>query len=118
MAMDKADDRPIASHQEKDPDSLMNFVRRLTRLRHAHKALQASAAIEFIYAKKKACPLVYERSCDNEKIMIIINPSEKKVSCPVKLPAKHETLFAVGGKIKRLATGFTADGQTAAVIKI
>ena len=50
--------------------------------------------------------------------MIIINPSEKKVSCPVKLPAKHETLFAVGGKIKRLATGFTADGQTAAVIKI
>ena len=55
-------------------------VKKLLQVRKAHKALSNQGDISFVYAKKDAYPLAYIRSNDEEKVLVVINPSDQNVT--------------------------------------
>ncbi len=98
IPLDKSDDRPNARAQMEDETSLRSEVKRLIALRQAHKALQSKGEIEFIYAKKQAYPLAYIRSSEEEKLFVVLNPSDKKAAFKTEYAIK-ETIYSYGENI-------------------
>lgn len=74
LPVDDREDAPTVEKQLKDPDSLLNFVKELIKIRKAHPALCASGGFKVI---NSGYPLLYERFTDEEKIRVLINPSER-----------------------------------------
>ncbi len=95
IAQDDSPDRPTVKAQLADENSLLNEVKRLINIRQSHAALHNRSEIEFVYAEKNAYPLAYIRKSENEKILVIINPSSETVSFESKLTLK-ETVYAFG----------------------
>ncbi|MCH9275952.1 alpha-amylase family glycosyl hydrolase [Bifidobacterium amazonense] len=93
--------RPNVAAQTGDPSSLLETVRSLIALRHAHPALQADGGIRFLYAEDHAYPLVYERTATadanaaGERIIVAINPSGTDATSPLEA-APGAVLHTVG----------------------
>lgn len=85
IMLDPDKERPTVEKQEKDEWSLLNEVRRLNNLRMKHKALQSDGEIEFVYSEKNTYPFAYIRRNENEKILVVINPSGKDESCTLNI---------------------------------
>ena len=79
LPIDTCSNRPNVEQQEKDPQSLLNYVRRLLELRKQHPALACRGEIQFWQRGDNNYPLVYERSQGNERILVCINPSGKDI---------------------------------------
>ena len=84
LPVNPAQDRPTVADQDKDPDSLLNRVRELIKIRLSLKALNADAHFEPIYAESGKLPFVYTRAKHGQKLMVALNPSSQQVS--VTLP--------------------------------
>ncbi len=80
ISQDSGPDRPTVLRAKSEEDSILNEVKRLISVRQSHKALQSMGEIELLYAEKNAYPLAYLRSEGEEKILVIINPSDKEAS--------------------------------------
>jgi glycosidase len=89
LPLDPAEDRPDAASQEADPNSLLQRVRRLITLRKEHPALCASGDFKVVYAENGQYPFVFQRSSENESLLVAINPSGRAVE--VMLPAEVST---------------------------
>ena len=116
IPLDPSPKRPTVQAQQQNKKSLYHEIQKLIKIRQEHEALQSRGEIEFIFAKKNEYPLAYVRSCagknqPGEKILVIINPSEKEVSFPCdlkKLGGKigdstdllKNAIYTFGGKIK------------------
>lgn len=87
IRMDDAPDRPTAEAQMADSSSLYHEIKRLIGIRQAHPALQSKGEITFVYAAPKAYPLAYLRSAEDEKILVIVNPSAAEAAFESELPA-------------------------------
>ena len=74
LPVDPASDAPTVEGQEGDPDSLLNTVRALLKLRHAEADLQADGPFEVLCAEKGR-PLVYRRG----SLTLAVNPSGEKL---------------------------------------
>jgi len=83
LPVDPKPDRPNVATQLSDPQSLLERVRLLIALRHAHPALQSSGAFEVVYAEAGRLPFIYKRQADGETILVALNPCER--SCEVTL---------------------------------
>ncbi len=92
IKQDDSKDRPDAKTQMNDESSLRSGVKRLIAVRMKNKALQSNASIEFI---SDGYPLVYKRSCDEQEIMVIINPAD--APCSVDCNGK-EIIYSVGAE--------------------
>jgi maltose alpha-D-glucosyltransferase/alpha-amylase len=103
LPMDVSSDAPTVEQQADDPQSLLNTVIRVIRLRHEHADLQADGSFAVLYAQKGAYPLIYRRG----GLIIAVNPSARPAGAPVNtmgaflfslgaLPARseHETSMA------------------------
>ena len=75
IPIDPDTSRPTAKAQMEEVDSLRAEVKKLIAVRQAHKPLQNLGDIEFISYGSKVKPLYYIRSFENEKILVVINPS-------------------------------------------
>lgn len=98
IAIDPDSSRPDAASQMEQRDSLYTTVKTLIAVRQKHSALQNCSGIRFLFAEKKSCPLVYERCDENEKILVILNPSGKVQSCPVPESIEGEIIYRYGEK--------------------
>lgn len=78
--------------QDADPDSLLNTIRELARLRRAHPALYNPSDFQVIYAEARAYPFVFLRQSANERIVVVLNPSSR----PVEVLLSGERLAAGG----------------------
>lgn len=98
IKQDETADRPTAKAQIEDKNSLYNEIKKLISIRKAHKALLSKGEIGFVYAEKNSYPLAYLRSCDDEKILVIINPANREVSfdCNLKI---GECIYSFGNDI-------------------
>lgn len=67
-------DRPNVESQWKDETSLLNEVRHLIHLRKENPALSNTADIEILMDDY---PLVYKRSCPEQAVAVIVNPTVK-----------------------------------------
>ncbi len=111
IPLDPEKERPTVEKQMAEEDSLWREIQRLIRLRLEHVALQSKAAVEF---EETGYPLVLRRSCPEEEILVIINPTKESKSVSV---AKGELIYVCGSA--RLSSGnCIVEGQTAAFIKI
>lgn len=107
IAQDGSPDRPTVKSQKADENSLYNEVKRLIKIRRTHTALHNRSEIEFVFAQKNAYPLAYVRSSDDERILVVINPSDSAVSFDCAANIK-ETVYSFGGEV-------TSDGRTVTV---
>ena len=97
-----------------DPDSLYHQVKALIDLRKQHKALQNTAKIRFLDTEEY--PLVYERYCEEERMLVIINPSAK--ACVISTPnTPGELIYRVGGSAKAEGNAVHVDAATAVFMK-
>ncbi len=85
LPVDPSPQRASVAGQETDPDSLLNRLRRLSALRHAHPALQAFAEFDVVYAEPGEYPFVYTRRKGKEQYLIALNPADRPVE--IELPA-------------------------------
>jgi len=105
LPIDSSLNRPNVEQQEKDPQSLLNYVRRLLELRKKHPALACRGDIRFWQEGNNHYPLVYERKQGNERILVCINPSGKDI----KTTRAYDRLFH---KLEPLFTAGTNNKQT------
>lgn len=117
IPQDESADRPTAEAQMADANSLRSEVKRLIAIRQAHKALQSRGDIEFIYAKKDAYPLAYLRYSGDERILVILNPSDQEVSFACDL-LPGEKLYSFGGELHTDGGTLTAPGCFAGFYKV
>lgn len=96
IRQDESTDRPTVKAQMADEGSIYHEVRKLIGIRQAHKALQSNGEIEFVYAEKDKYPLAYVRTEEEEKILVVVNPSMQKVEFTGDFNAK-EVIYALGG---------------------
>lgn len=143
IPLDPAPDRPTVQAQQQNENSLYHEIKKLIKIRQEHKALQSRGQIEFIYAKKNAYPLAYVRSCGDggtgefagsagkdqkgEKILVIINPSEKEAafSCDLKklgagdgAGGLEKAIYSFGGKIVSGGKKIIVAGKSAGFFKL
>ncbi len=97
ISQDSDPNRPTVKKSMEDVNSIYNEIKRLIEIRQSHKALQSKGEIEFIYYEKNAYPLVFVRSHGQEKIMVIINPSDKPTSFKSKY-ALGDAVYTLGEK--------------------
>ena len=112
IKQDEAADRPTVKAQMEDPSSLYHEIKKLIALRQSHPALQSKGEIDFVYAKENAYPLAYLRSCNTEKVLVVINPSAKEVSIPLSHPVK-EVLYSYGDAAVVLNAEIICPGKSA-----
>ncbi len=98
IPLDGSADRPTAADQLADENSLLNEVKKLIKIRRSHKALESLGEIEFVFAEKNEYPFAYLRSAGDEKILVILNPSDKEVSFKCGYSPK-EAVYVFGGDI-------------------
>ncbi|MCH3972125.1 MAG: alpha-amylase family glycosyl hydrolase [Oscillospiraceae bacterium] len=117
IPQDPDNNRPTASAQQQDKTSLYHEVRRLISVRLSHPALQSLAKIEFF--TKEGYPLVYLRTGETEKILVLVNPSAKKqtvqLSCPFTV---KEQIYRNGGTAALHGSTAEIDGCTAAFFTV
>lgn len=75
LRTDSSENAPTVEAQLTDESSILNYVKRLITLRREHCALWADSEYRTI---KSGYPLVFERSSENEKIRVAINPSAEE----------------------------------------
>lgn len=112
VPVDPDRNRPNAENEMADDTSLYSEVKRLIALRMAHPALQSMAAIHFL---SDGDPLIYERTCDKERILVIIHPADRKMVVP---DVKGEILYTVGGNASVTKDGIAVDGETAVFLAL
>lgn len=98
IRQDESKDRPTVADQQADVQSLYHEIRRLIQIRQAYRALQSKGEIEFIYAEKEQYPLAYIRQAGEERILVILNPSDREVTFESRL-VSGKNIYSYGGAV-------------------
>ncbi len=96
--------------EENDPNSLLNYVRTLLKLRRDVKALGADASWKLVSSLDQPYPMVYERKLGNERCRVVLNPSGKQVS--VTLPNENVKPEIIGGSYRKCTYKQSRKGDT------
>lgn len=106
IPLDDRADRPTVEAQMADETSLYHEIKTLIAIRQSHPALRSKGEIDFIYAEEQAYPFAYLRSAENEKILVILNPSDTAATfeCPY---TPRERLHGCGGEITAVGSKLT-----------
>ena len=110
LPVDPSNDAPTVEEEEKDPDSLLQTVRKILAFRHSREELNSDAPFELVYAKAESPVLVYRRS----KLLIAVNPKIKSATVPV--PSAGKVIFRFG-ETKNHETSLTMGPQSFVVIE-
>jgi len=110
LPVDPAKNCPTVTEQDADPDSLLNRIRELIRLRQALPALDADAKFEVVYAESGKLPFVYSMTKDKQKLIIALNPSGQRVSIDLPLNISDTVPKVIDApentEIKRMDSGW------------
>lgn len=114
IPIDPDPNRPTVAKEDKDPASLLNFVRDLLKLRATSGALGNDGKWELVNDVNRPYPLVYMRSSGNEKYIIAINPSDKKAEAEFSTLKPEKVTYTFGTTEK---CNYKA-GKTSDIIKL
>ncbi len=122
LPVDTNKNLPNVKSQEYNPGSLLNYVKKLTKLRRSSKALQADGELISVYAKQKESPFVYIRQYKNEKFLIAINPSVKSKEIYLSKIKVEDTMLKIGKGIKtnrkKKGTTFVMKGVSYGIFRV
>ncbi len=117
IPIDPSKDRPTVKDQLAKEDSLMGEIKKLILIRQANKPLQSLGEVEFISDGSKGKALSYIRSLADEKILVIINPTDN--TAKIKINNQFgEIIYKSGKDVKISGNCCEADPETAAFIKL
>lgn len=117
IPIDPDPERPTAEAQMKDADSLRSEVKKLIGVRQAHQALQSLGEIEFVCDGAPGKPLAYIRSSGDERILVIVNPTDNTADITVN-GTPGETVYSFGGAPVISGNSVRINGGSAAFVKI
>ena len=109
--------RPTVADQLEDPDSQLHQVKQLIALRQAHPALQNRSGIRFLQDGAPGTPLVYERFCEQEHLLIVLNPGKEAVSFPCD-KTLDKAVYTFGGDALQENGTVTAAPVSAGIYKV
>ncbi len=122
LPVDVAADAPTVAAQEADQTSLLNVTRQLIQMRRAHRALDADADFQVVYAEKNSCPFIFQRKKGGETVWVGFNPAEdsQSVKLDAALPEKPSNTFdcLAGCRPDMTAEGLSMPGQTYFVLQL
>lgn len=109
--------------QDKDPNSVLNFVRELIKVRHEHPALANDGDWQTLSDINNPYPWIYSRNNGEDTYVIALNPGEKKAEAIVEIPAaKSLQPILVNGKattyITKKGIQLKLSGISSAIFKI
>lgn len=109
--------------QDKDPNSVLNFVRELIKVRHEHPALANDGDWQTLSDINNPYPWIYSRNNGKDTYVIALNPGEKKAEAIVEIPAaKSLQPILVNGKattdITKKGIRIKLAGISSAIFKI
>lgn len=113
---DLSKNTPTVSGRMADAGSLWNEIRKLCEIRKSYPALCAYGEIQFVYFEPEKYPLVYLRTSADEKILIVLNPSEKDVSCLCEYQLE-DVIYSLGKPVSSKEGVLYVPGESAAFIK-
>ncbi|MDR2194316.1 MAG: hypothetical protein LBP19_07615 [Treponema sp.] len=90
LPVDPRADAPTVEAQRNDPNSLLNTVKALLKLRRAEPDLRAKPNLEILYAEKKRLPFVYRRG----NLVLAVNPGP--VEAETALSLTGTPVYAIG----------------------
>ena len=99
-----------------DENSLYNEIKKLIEIRQETPALQSNGKIKFVYAKENAYPLAYIRSAENERILVVINPSDRQ--CGFEIDESAKKVIYQKGSVSLENGKVSASAQSIAYIKL
>ncbi|HUO58496.1 MAG TPA: alpha-amylase family glycosyl hydrolase [bacterium] len=85
LPVDRRRGSPDVAAQEGEPDSLLETVRGLIRLRQNHPALGAKGSFKVLADGRGKKPLVYLREGKKERILVALNPGAKGTRLKLKV---------------------------------
>ena len=88
LPVDLSKDAPSVESQIKDPDSLLNTVKKIIQIRKRYPALSTEGDFKPVYALKNKYPFVFSRRLKSEEFIIAVNPSKESIDIPLKLKSK------------------------------
>ena len=83
LPVDTAADAPAVAEQQSRKDSLWHKVQSMIAMRRSREALNAGSGFDLLLADY---PLIYTRSAENEKLLIVIQPARGAWKKEVALP--------------------------------
>jgi len=92
-------------------------VKHLIALRQANPALHNRSGIHFVSNGAPKTALAYERFCEEEKLLVVVNPCRETVSFTYG-EALGEAVYTVGGEASQDGGIITAAPVSAGVYKI
>ncbi len=123
LPVNPSQEAPVVSEQEREPNSLLNRVRRLIARKHSEPALAAYAEFVPLYAKKDSYPFIYARAKNHDVPLVILNPAGSKAPAEFDVNVQFSTLKLLAGKEVTIhKTGMTVSvdvvGQSYAIYKL
>jgi glycosidase len=123
LPVDTSKSAPTVADQERNPNSLLNQVKKLIRLKHSEPALAAYAEFVPLYAKENTYPFIYARANGKDVVLVILNPADKTVSAEFRLNLSYKKLQLLAGKEIKIAKkdkilSLNVPGMTYAIIKV
>lgn len=79
LPIDSDPERPTVEKQRKDKNSLLNYVKKILKLRASSAALSADGMWRMVSDPEHPYPMVYMRWAGEEQYLIILNPSNRTV---------------------------------------
>jgi maltose alpha-D-glucosyltransferase/alpha-amylase len=98
LPVDTSKSAPNVSDQERNPNSLLNRIRKLIRLKHDEPALAGYAEFVPLVAKENAYPFVYARANGKDAVLVVMNPAGKMVSAEFRLNREFKKMKLLAGK--------------------
>jgi maltose alpha-D-glucosyltransferase/alpha-amylase len=124
IPQDPDPNRPTVAKQDKDPNSQLNYVRKLLHLRTSTSALGNDGGWKLMSDVNKPYPMIYMRFTDNERYIILINPSGNKVKAELSNTNVKQAKYIFGTsekciyKIGKAADEISLPAVSAAIYKL
>jgi maltose alpha-D-glucosyltransferase/alpha-amylase len=110
MPMDDSEDAPTVSEEEHDDKSMLSFTRKLIALKKNCSALKPDAEFQIVYAKANSYPFAFERNGDGQRLLVVLNPSERGQSFETDLQGINGTVNLLFGSMPQFES--TSDSKT------
>ena len=120
LPIDPEENRPNVAQEEQDPDSILNFVKKIIALRKANPALGNTADFRILFAQENTYPLVYEREGGGQRLIVAVNPAAYASEAAIPYEV-GEALYSLGGSAEAVPseTGCTLkmEGESFVIYK-
>lgn len=122
LPMDTTFDAPTVSNQEKNKTSLQSFIKNLIKIHKTEPAFSNYASFIPIYAQKNKYPYIYLRVSGNDKILVILNPSNAYAQAKIDgtLNFKRDLLLGTlpDWKVISTETFISVNAKSFSIIKL